>query len=183
MHAPTPDRFREVLGRFPAGVTVMTTVTRDGVPHGMTASAVASVSIEPPLVLVCVDRDASMAAAVAEAGSFALSILGGGQRALSEHFADPARGDGDTQFAGVETTTAATGSPLLARAHGWIDCAVWATYDGGDHVIVVGEVVALAPGSIDDALVHHRSGYAVAGPDTPVPATEEGPGPTSEVSP
>lgn len=179
MHAPTPDRFRDVLGRFATGVTVMTTVTPDGVPHGMTASAVASVSLDPPLVLVCVDREASMSAAVAAAGRFALSILGGGQRSLSEHFADPERGDGETQFAGVETTTAVTGAPLLARAHGWIDCSVWATYDGGDHDIVVGEVAALDAGTIDDALVHHRSGYAVAGPDTPSPA----PGVATEASP
>ena len=161
MEPVTEERFRAVVGRFATGVTVMTTRTPDGAPHGMTANAVSSVSLDPLLVLVCVERGTVMSRLVAEAGHFALSILAGDQRHLSDHFADPERPQGDAMFAEVGTSDAVTGAPLLAGATGWIDCTVWATYAGGDHEIVVGEVQALALGDPEEALVYHRSGYGV----------------------
>jgi flavin reductase len=151
-------RFRAVLGRFATGVGVMTTV-RDGVPHGMTANAVASVSLDPQLVLVCVERTAIMARELEDSGVFALSFLPADQAPLSDRFADPSRPQGRDQFDGVSTRTAATGSPILEGALGWLDCRVWDSYDGGDHVIVVGEVLALDVGPADDPLLYYRSGY------------------------
>ena len=156
--APSPDAFREVLGRFATGVSIMTTVV-DDVPHGMTANALASVSLDPPLVLVCVERSTVMAERVLAAGMFALSFLASDQIELSVRFADPQRPEGAAQFAGVATTTAATGTPVLEGGVGWVDCRVWASYDGGDHVIVVGEVVDLGCGGRADPLIFYRSAY------------------------
>lgn len=164
---PTPDAFRTVMSRFATGVTVMTTIASDG-PHGMTANAVSSVSLDPLLVLVCVERDTQMSELVADTGVFGLSILAADQREISDRFAVPDRPTGATQFSNLGTTTAATGAPLLAGALAWVDCRVWACYDGGDHLIVVGEVAETALAEADtDALVYFRGDYTVA----PAPAT------------
>lgn len=162
MSEPDHDRFRAVMSRFATGVTVMTSVA-DGVPHGMTANAVASVSLDPLLVLVCVERDTAMADVVASSRVFALSFLTHAQIDLSERFADPARPEGEEQFAGLDTQTAATGAPILDKNLAYVDCRVWAIHDGGDHLIVVGEVVALDVGVDDDALLYFRSAYGAAG--------------------
>lgn len=157
------DAFRAVMGRFATGVSIMT-ATADGESHGMTANALTSVSLEPPLVLVCVDRSAIMAGVIERAKGFALSFLTEEQADLSQWFADRSRPDGNQQFAAIDTEVAVTGSPVLVGAHGWMDCRSWATYDGGDHLIVVGEVVALgepAPeAGATSPLLYHRGGYA-----------------------
>jgi flavin reductase len=150
--------FRGVMGRFATGVTVMT-ATVDGVPHGMTANAVSSVSLDPRLVLVCVERSTVMAERVQRAGAFALSLLTAEQSGISDRFADGDRPDGDEQFAGVGVTAATTGSPILVDAMAWLDCRVWEIYEGGDHVIVVGRVVDLAEVSDDAPLLFYRGGY------------------------
>lgn len=161
--APTPDGFRAVMGRFATGVTVMT--TRNGpTPHGMTANAVMSVSLDPLLVLVSVERRTVMAEQVIEAGAFALSFLAADQRSLSDRFADPERPLGNAQFEGVATFEGTTGVPILARGLGWVECRVWAVHDGGDHLLVVGEVVALAEGADAQPLVFYRGGYHDLGP-------------------
>jgi flavin reductase len=152
------DAFRAALGSFATGVSVMTTVV-DGEPHGMTANALSSVSLDPPLVLVCVDRDAFMAELVGRAGVFALSFLAADQEALSWHFADPDRELGVAEFDGVATRTAVTGCRILERAVGSVDCEVVQSVDAGDHVIVVGRVVA-AHGDADvTPLVYVRGAY------------------------
>jgi flavin reductase len=153
-----PLVFRAVLGRFATGVTVMTSVL-DGVPHAMTANAVTSVSLDPPLVLVCVERGAVMASHVEGSGVFALSVLGADQAALSDAFADPARPLGAAQFADVTTRAGVTGAPLVAGAIAHLDCQVTAIHPGGDHVIVVGEVVSLEANGEDDPLLYYRGGY------------------------
>ncbi|MFP4310997.1 MAG: flavin reductase family protein [Nitriliruptoraceae bacterium] len=140
--AVTPASFRAALGSFPTGVTVMTAVV-DGVPHGMTANAVSSVSLEPPMVLVCVDRTAHMASVVEHAGRFALSILAADQAALSTHFADPARGLGPHEFDGVEVVTGRLGVPLVAGAVAHLECDVDRVVPAGDHLVVLGAVQAL----------------------------------------
>ncbi|MDX1659471.1 MAG: flavin reductase family protein [Nitriliruptorales bacterium] len=164
----TEDRFRAVMSRFATGVTVMTSCG-EGLPHGMTANAVASLSLDPPLVLVCVERGTVMEEMVETSGVFALSFLPAGRKDLSEHFADPGRPVGDEQFEPVTTRTATSGAPVLDGAVGWVDCEVWATYDGGDHVIVVGQVVDLGRDSDEHALVYFRSAYGSVHPDEPFP--------------
>lgn len=168
MRNADPDAFRAVMSRFAAGVTVMTTVTRGG-PHGMTANAIASVSLDPLLVLVCVERGTVMARAVAESGVFALSILSGEQERLSNHFADGERPEGEPMFAAAPYDWSPGGAPLLRDALAWVDCRVWATYPGGDHDIVVGEVTGVDLGHDADALVYYRSGYVPL--PAPNPAT------------
>jgi N-acetyl-1-D-myo-inositol-2-amino-2-deoxy-alpha-D-glucopyranoside deacetylase len=152
-----PAAFRAVLGRFASGVTVLTSVL-DGEPHGMTASSVASLSLDPPLVVVGIGRQTVMADHVTRSGSFALSILGADQAALSTAFADPDRPLGEAMFAGVPTTTADDGSVLLREAIAHLVCRVRDVHHGGDHLLVVGEVVAL-DGEGDDPLVYYRGRY------------------------
>lgn len=156
--APTATAFRGMMSRFATGVTVMTTV-RDGTPHGMTANAVTSVSLDPLLVLVSVERRTVMAEQVTASGVFALSFLAADQRAVSDRFADPERSLGAEQFSDLGHVAAGTGSPVLPEGLGWLDCRVWAIYDGGDHLLVVGEVLALEEGPQDRPLLYYRGGY------------------------
>ena len=161
--APTPDGFRAVMSRFATGVTVMTCRCVEE-PHGMTANAVTSVSLDPLLVLVCVGHDTEMRGLVREAGAFGLSILPAAAQTLSNHFADASRPSGHAQFAGVRTHRARTGAPLLEGAIGWLDCEIWKVHDGGDHDIVVGEVVACDLGPDAAALGYFRSAYTTITP-------------------
>ncbi len=154
---PDPRSFRRVMGRFVTGVTVMTTV-RDGDPHGMTANAVTSVSLDPLLVLVCVARGNHMADEIVASRVFALSILGAEQRSTSDHFANPARPAGAAGFADIPHRSEITGAPVLDDALAWLDCEVWDIHDGGDHLIVVGRVAALGDVRGIDPLVYYGSG-------------------------
>lgn len=158
MLSVTPAAFRAVMSEFATGVGVMTTIS-DGVPHGMTVNAVSSLSLEPLLVLVCVERDTAMAELVSKTEVFALSFLSTEQEHLSRHFADRDRPLGEEQFEGVATGTAVTGTPILEGVLGWVDCRTWALHDGGDHVIVVGEVVGLDLSGEADGLVYFRGHY------------------------
>ena len=139
------SEFRTVMGRFATGVSVMTSVC-DGTAHGMTANSVASVSLVPPLVLVCVRRETVMETLVGRSGVFALSFLSAWTAHL-EHFANPLRPAGQAQFESHPLGHAAAGAPILRDCIAWVDCSVWATYGGGDHSIVVGEVVDAGPGN------------------------------------
>ena len=165
---PLTDRaFRAVMARFATGVTVMTSVDAAGEPSGMTANAVTSVSLDPLLVLVCVGRDTDMAARVSSGRRFALSMLSADGEGVSNHFADPDRSRGWAAFSGVAVTTASTGCPVLASAIAWVDCTVTAIHEGGDHLIVVGGVVAAGLSGDEDALGYFRHGYVrITGPDT-----------------
>jgi flavin reductase (DIM6/NTAB) family NADH-FMN oxidoreductase RutF len=158
--------FRKVMARFATGVTVMTALDDRGEPTGMTANAVTSVSLDPLLVLACVGRDTDMAARVTVGGRFALSFLPAGAEDLSAHFADPNRSRGWPAFRDVEVRTATTGCPIIASAIGWVDCTVADVHPGGDHLIVVGSVVAAG---FDDqgggeALGYFRHGYVTIPP-------------------
>lgn len=135
--AVDPDRFRCALGRFATGVTVITTTTADG-PVGCTVSAFCSLSLDPPLVLVCLGRERSMHRALAAAPGFGVSILASDQGAVARDFARPA-----DRFAGVAHVRGRYG-PHLRGAIAHLDCAVHEIRDGGDHVIVIGRVDALA---------------------------------------
>lgn len=136
--------FREVLRHWASGVTVITCrePAREGGVHGMTASSFTSVSLEPPLVLVCVHRDAQSHQLILEQKAFAVHILGGER---DERLSDRCAG-----FLGEEGHwlddfphhSEQTGAPVLSGALAWMDCALWQAYDGGDHTIFVGEVRA-----------------------------------------
>lgn len=149
---PDSARFRDVMGHFASGVTVVTTRDADGRAVGFTASAVASLSLDPLLLLVCVGRSGETLAHLEGAGSFVVNVLAAEQEELAIRFAGRDRED---RFTGLEWASAATGSPVLTDALAWLDCRVHEVLDGGDHAIVVGRVEACAarPG---EPLVYYR---------------------------
>jgi flavin reductase (DIM6/NTAB) family NADH-FMN oxidoreductase RutF len=152
--------FRTAMGRFGSGITIMSTL-QDGVAHAMTANAFTSVSLDPPLVLVCVDKGVRMHDAVLDCGFWAVSVLARGHQEIADRFAKSGR-DLHSQFDGVTTTPGPkTGCPLLEGAISWLECRTWATYDGGDHTIVVGEVLSLGTDELDDpaALIYYAGQY------------------------
>lgn len=156
--AVSADDYRRVMRQWPSGVTVVTTITPDG-PRGLTASAFTSVSVAPPMVLVVIDKRGRSNARIARAGVFCVNILGAGQDDLSDRFAGRIKGLED-RFAGVQTRSAETGSPVVEGALAFLDCRVLQAHDAGDHTIFVGLVVAcdeLAEGS---PLLYHDRRYA-----------------------
>lgn len=162
----TSRDFRTVMGCFATGVTVMTVAT--DVPHGMTANAFASVSKEPPLVLICVDRDATMHQRVLDAGTFAVSVLSGSQTPLARYFANRLRPHGFAQFAGVRWAPGRhTRAPLLDGAVAWLECELSDAYVAGDHSIFVGTVLDLARCPDIDALLFYRGDFHQIGGGTP----------------
>lgn len=144
--ASTPDAqaFRDALSSCASGVTIVTTLC-DGEPHGLTVSAFCSVSAAPPRVLVCLGNDTDSKPMIERSGSFAVNVLGVAGAALGPRFAKLASHVGDL-FAGLETTRAESGSPILADSVVWLDCRVDAQYAVGDHTIFVGAVTALGRG-------------------------------------
>ncbi len=147
--------FRSALGRFASGVTVITAVDPGGNDHGMTASAFCSVSLDPPLVLACVDEQADMQAILQTAEHFGVSVLGEEQEAISRRFAEVEH----DRFDGVGYGRGASGVALLDGAIVHLECRITARHRAGDHVIVVGEVLeATARGA--RPLIYFRGGYA-----------------------
>jgi 3-hydroxy-9,10-secoandrosta-1,3,5(10)-triene-9,17-dione monooxygenase reductase component len=131
--------FRDVLGRFASGVTVVTALS-GGEPVGLTCQSFSSVSLNPPLVLFVPAKTSRAWPAIQRAGTFCVNFLGAGQAEVSNQMA----GRGDDKFAGLAWTPApATGSPLLADAIGYVDCRVHAVHDAGDHYVVIGRVLDL----------------------------------------
>jgi flavin reductase len=154
-----PDAFRKAVGRFATGVTVVTTRV-DGVDHAMTASAFTSVSLEPLLVLVCVDKEARFHDAVLESGTWAVSILDHAGRRAADWFATKGRPLIGQLDRFPHRRGGATGAALLDDSLAWLECRSTAVYDGGDHDIVVGEVLDAEIDDGDDApLVYYRSHY------------------------
>ena len=131
----TPDEFREVIGHFATGVTVITT-TEDGRPLGTTASAVTSLSLEPPMILVCLNKESATGRAMAASGRFAVNILGEHQSDLAVRFA----AKGGDKFDGVATTSGEWNEPLLSEALATLECTVVERTTGGTHVVFFGQV-------------------------------------------
>jgi len=149
--------YRFVAGRFTAGIAVVTTRTAAGL-RGITANSFTTVSLNPPLVLFCVTTTSSFTPLIEDAGVFAVSVLAAEDEFLSDRFANRAPLV-DAQFTGVPHHFAQSGAPVLDNAIAWFDCRVWANYDGGDHRIVVGEVLALGENE-GEPLIYYRSRYA-----------------------
>lgn len=151
-------QLRGVLGLFATGVVVVTAV-RDG-PCGMTANAFTSVSLEPPLVLVCIKHDAAIHQAILECQSFAVSVLGAHQEQVAKYFADHGRPRGSGEFALVQWMPAPrTGTPIVQGAIGWIECGLAEVHDGGDHSIFLGSVLNIGRGGGRDALLFFGGGF------------------------
>ncbi len=133
------DEFRAVMRRFPTGVTIVTTVGTDGKPKGFTANAVASVSLEPPMVLVCVSRQARSHPMIAQAAKFCVNILALEQKDWAVRFA--AR-DRDDPFGDLAHHAGITGSPVIDDALAYLDCELAEEHTAGTHTIFLGNVVA-----------------------------------------
>ncbi|MFJ8296231.1 flavin reductase family protein [Streptomyces sp. NPDC094447] len=156
-----PAEFRRVLGHFASGVTIVTALDTDG-PAGFACQSFASLSLDPPLIAFMVARTSTTWPRIASAGTFCVNILGAGQGPLCRSFAV----SGADKFAGVDwIPSPASGSPRLAGAPAWIDCAIAAVHTGGDHLIVVGRVEALGAQEDGDAspLLFHRGRFGRLG--------------------
>ena len=150
-----PDTFRSVLGRFASGVTIVTARDDAGVDHGMTVSAFCSLSLDPPLVLLCVDHAASMYELLLTHPQFGISILSSNQEAYSRRFADP---DSD-RFDGIAYSRGENGVVLLEESLAHLECRVTEHYGGGDHTIFIAEVEHAEPRD-GRPLMYYRGGYA-----------------------
>lgn len=146
--------FRSALARFASGITVVTSRDGDGRDVGMTVSAFSSLSLSPPLILLCVDHAASVAPVLCHTDHFAVNILAADQESLSRRFAEREV----DRFDGVAFTRGLQGIALLGGAVAHLECRTDARHPGGDHTILVGEVLAAAVHE-RDPLLYHRSGY------------------------
>jgi flavin reductase (DIM6/NTAB) family NADH-FMN oxidoreductase RutF len=154
--APIDTReLRHTFGTFATGVTVVTTRTPDGVPHGATVNAFTAVSLEPPLAQVTLTRS-SKAAQYLDGAPFAINILSAAQRDVALHFAGkPMDGGPDWALDG--------GVPVLCGNAGTLECRPWNVYDGGDHLIVIGEVVSLEYDRTAEPLVFYGGKFRAMG--------------------
>ena len=156
----TPDEiatgFRAAMRRVAATVHVVTIRVGD-TPMGMTATAVSSLALTPPSLLVCVNQSARMHSPMADVRRFCVNVLAEDQTALSSAFAR----SGTDKFAGVPWTPSPHGSPVLDDVVAWIDGELWAEYDGGDHTIVVARVLDLGASADRRPLLFHRGSYGL----------------------
>lgn len=153
------DAFRRAVGRFATGVTVVTTRS-EGMDHAMTASAFTSVSLDPLLVLVCVEKDARFHDAILESGTWAVSVLTASGRRAADWFATRGRPLGGQLDRYPHRRGAASGAALLDDSLAWLQARTSAVYDGGDHDIVLGEVLEVETSEREHPpLVYFRSVY------------------------
>jgi flavin reductase (DIM6/NTAB) family NADH-FMN oxidoreductase RutF len=153
-----PATFRSVLGRFASGVTVVTVRDDQNYDHGMTVSAFCSLSLEPPLVLVCIEKSASLHGVLATgntASRFAVNILEAGQEEIARSFAE----EYPNRFEGVGFIRGTTGAPILEDCLAVVECEVQSRHAAGDHTIVIGTVIASST-SEGNPLLYYRGGYA-----------------------
>lgn len=144
----------QIAGNWLTGVSVVTTLDSQGSPAGLTASAVTSLSLNPPQFLICIDNTAESLAAFKASGRFCINYLSAQQQDLSETFASPL----PDRFAGVEWAPGTTGVPVIGGVIAYAECKVAAEYPGGDHTILVGDLVhGDTPGG--EPLAYFRAGY------------------------
>lgn len=147
--------FRDALGSFPTGVTVVTALAPDASPIGVTISSFNSVSLDPPLILWSLSCVSPSLAAFAQAGHYAINVLAADQQWISECFA--AREN--DRFNGVKISKGLGGVPLIEGCSAWFECSNEAQYPGGDHLILVGRVHRFSRGNADEPLIFHGGRY------------------------
>jgi flavin reductase (DIM6/NTAB) family NADH-FMN oxidoreductase RutF len=150
--------FRAVMGRFVTGVTVVTTLDDRG-PHGVTVNSFTSLSLDPPMIAVCLCRRGRGAAALRRSRHFGVSILGADQEELGRHFAHPDRPSGPDAFHQVAHRVGLGGIPLIAGAAAHLECRTRQRVRAGDHVMYVGEVIGLHVDGDVDSLAFHRGRF------------------------
>jgi 3-hydroxy-9,10-secoandrosta-1,3,5(10)-triene-9,17-dione monooxygenase reductase component len=158
---PEPGRFRQVLGHFCTGVTVITACDEDG-PAGFACQSFAAVSLVPPLVLFCPSRLSATWPRIARAGHFCANVLAADQRGLARAFGTSAAAGthGADKFAGVSWSPSPAGAPVLEGALTWVAAAVEAVHEAGDHFVVIGRVTALGECDTARPLLFYRGRYA-----------------------
>jgi len=155
----TPENFRRASGLWATGVSIVTTVDLAGEPFGLTMNSVTSLSLDPPLYLVNVDTGSDTLAPMLASRAFCINVLAATQQDLSNRFAKK----GNDKFEQVDHAAGATGAPRLAGSLMSIDCRIDQVYEGGDHQIVIGEVVEIVTADADDAakpLLYYAGRYA-----------------------
>ena len=156
--APSPGidkaQFCRTCAKFPTGVTIVTVLDAGGSPHGMTASSFTSVSLDPPLVLVCVDHRAKVLEHLRQSEHLAINVLSEGQHELSAHFARR----GQNRFDGVEWYAGHEGVPLIPGVLASLECRMHRLVDAGDHAILIAEVLNVSHRD-GQPLVYYGSGY------------------------
>jgi flavin reductase (DIM6/NTAB) family NADH-FMN oxidoreductase RutF len=158
----SPQAFLRACAQFSTGVAIATVLDTSGTPHGMTINSFTSVSLEPPLVLICIDHKARILGHFLTSELFAINILRENQQALSERFATPA----DDRFGAVEWVPGETGMPLIPGALATLECAVFQRDQAGDHTVLIGEVVS-AVRHDGRPLLYFSSAYHSLERDTP----------------
>lgn len=158
----TSEEFRAALSRLAGGVVIVTARGEDGEPRGMTATAVCSVSLEPPLVMACLNRVAATHEAVLRSGVFALNVLPASAERLARRFAEPI----PDKFAEIPVVEARTGAPILDRALAYCECRVVRSVRAGTHTIFIGEVEGAGVGDdpVAEPLVYYRGRYGAVAP-------------------
>jgi 3-hydroxy-9,10-secoandrosta-1,3,5(10)-triene-9,17-dione monooxygenase reductase component len=146
-------RFREVLGHFATGVTIVT-ACEEGIPVGFSCQSFAALSLEPPMVILAPAKSSTSWPRIAQAGAFCVNILGEHQEAICRAFAI----SGGDKFDGVEWSPGVTGSPVIAGSLAVVECTLGAIFEGGDHELVTGHVVAMDIGE-GGPLLFYRSGF------------------------
>jgi flavin reductase (DIM6/NTAB) family NADH-FMN oxidoreductase RutF len=146
---------RNALGHYTTGVTIVTTRTPEGVHTGVTVNSFTSVSLDPPLVLFCLATRSSLLPAFEQAGHFVINVLAKGQQALSNRFARPSL----NTWEGVKYRCGTHGCALLTDALGTFECVKRGAYPGGDHLILVGEVLSVETAVAHEPLAFHRGSY------------------------
>lgn len=154
----SPQQFRRVMGSFPTGITVITVEREPGQVHGMTANSFTSVSLDPVLILVCVDHNARLLSYLKAQRRFGVNILRDSQQAISEHFAKPQEDSAEESQLGIRFRWTDTGIPILEDALAHLACNVAAEHVSGDHTIFVGEVEGLELKE-GEPLLFHRGQY------------------------
>lgn len=149
------QEFRQVMGHFATGVTVITTHDGKGNLFGLTANAVSSVSLDPPLILCCIGRSSESHPAFAASGVFSVHILSHAQEALSRRFAK----SGEDKFVGVAFGMGASGCPILEGSLAHLECEIRHRFEAGDHTIFVGEPIGISMDQETDPLLYFRGGY------------------------
>jgi len=154
MAAVTSEEFRRACGRFATGVAIASVLDALGTPHGLTVNSFTAVSLEPPLVLICLGHEVSVIGHFRAAKYFGINVLAEGQRDLSHRFATK----GQDRFDGLKWTPGETGVPLLAGVLAAIECATQQRFPSGDHDILVGEMVSARVGE-GEPLIYFASRY------------------------
>ncbi|WP_181160373.1 flavin reductase family protein [Streptomyces solincola] len=162
------DAFRRTARAWSTGVALLTAADGEEV-FAKTVSSLCTLSLDPPLVSVAVDRRSPLAAAVRRTGRYAVGVLAGPQEPLARRFAARGAGRALGRFPGVPLTPIATGAPVLTDCLGWFDCVLDAALGGGDHVLLVGQVAA-AGGDGGEPLLYHAGRYRLLHPAAPPPS-------------